>query len=140
MTIPDRLESIIQIFQESDKREKIELLLEFSENMPGLPERIQAQHASMDFVEECMTPVYVIGEIEDGGFRFYFDVPPESPTVRGFAAILADGLQGATAEQILSLPNDFYRQFGLEDLLTMQRLNGFNAILAYIKRIAARSL
>ena len=140
MAIPARLESIIETFQESDKREKIELLLDYSENMPGLPERIQAQHDSMDFVEECMTPVYVTSEIEEGGFRFYFDVPPESPTVRGFAAILGEGLLGATAEQILSVPNDFYRQLGLEDVLTMQRLMGFNALLAYIKRIAARSL
>src|SRR4030067_3485048 len=107
MAIPARLESIIETFQESDKREKIELLLDYSENMPGLPERIQAQHDSMDFVEECMTPVYVTSEIEEGGFRFYFDVPPESPTVRGFAAILGEGLLGAPAEQILSVPTDF---------------------------------
>jgi cysteine desulfuration protein SufE len=138
--IPPRLMDIISDFQLSEGREKIELLLQFSEQMPGLPERIQRQHDAMDFVEECMTPVYVIAEQDDNGMHFYFDVPSESPTVRGFAAIMAIGLDGATPEQILSLPNDFYQLMGLDQVLTMQRLNGIAAILAHMKRIALQSL
>jgi cysteine desulfuration protein SufE len=138
--IPPRLMDIISDFQLSEGREKIELLLQFSEQMPGLPERIQRQHDAMDFVEECMTPVYVIAEQDENSMHFYFDVPAESPTVRGFAAIMAIGLDGAAPEQILSLPNDFYQLMGLDQVLTMQRLNGIAAILAHMKRIALQSL
>ncbi len=138
--IPSRLQEIIEDFQFCEGREKIELLLEYAEKMPPLPDRLQKNHDSMDFIEECMTPVYVATEETDAGLRFYFDVPVESPTVRGFAAILGEGLEGATEKQILSLSTDLYSQMGLEKLLSMQRLNGFSAILAHLKRIAAQRL
>ena len=137
--IPPKLMEIINDFEFSEGREKIELLLQYSEMMPELPERIKKQHEAMDFVEECMTPVYVIAEQDENGMHFYFDVPVESPTVRGFAAIMATGLDGTTPEQILKIPNDFYQLMGLDRVLTMQRLNGISAILAHMKRIALQS-
>jgi cysteine desulfuration protein SufE len=70
---------------------------------------------------------------------FYFDVPQESPTVRGFAAVMAEGLDGATPEQVLAVPNDFFFAMGLDRVLTMQRLNGMSAILAYMKRLAVQA-
>jgi cysteine desulfuration protein SufE len=138
--IPPKLMEIISDFELSEGREKIELLLQYSDLMPGLPEHIQSHHDAMDFVEECMTPVYVIAEQDEHGMHFFFDVPAESPTVRGFAAIMAIGLDGATPYQILNLPNDFYQLMGLDQVLTMQRLNGISAILAHMKRIALQSL
>jgi cysteine desulfuration protein SufE len=87
-----------------------------------------------------MTPVFVKSELINGGMYFYFNVPQESPTVRGLAAILGDGLDGATPEQVLSVPNDFYLPMELHRVLTMQRMNGFAAILAHMKRLAAEAL
>jgi cysteine desulfuration protein SufE len=138
--IPPKLMEIINDFQMSEGREKVELLLQYADLMPVLPGYIQAQHDSMDFVEECMTPVYVTAEQGVNGLHFYFDVPTESPTVRGFAAIMAIGLDGTTPEQILSIPKDFYLLMGLDQVLTMQRLNGITAILAHMKRIALQLL
>lgn len=134
--IPPRLREIIDDFQFLEGREKIELLLEYSENMPPLPERLRGEHDSMEKVEECMTPVFVKAETVDGRMHFYFDVPPQSPTVRGYAAILAEGLDGVTPEEVLGVPHDFYQQMGLENVLTSQRLNGISAILAHMKRLA----
>ncbi len=59
--------------------------------------------------------------------------------MRGFAALMAEGLDGATPEQVLSVPNDFFYSMGLERVLTMQRLNGMGAILAYMKRLAVQA-
>jgi len=87
-----------------------------------------------------MTPVFVHAERENGGMVFYFDIPPESPTVRGYASLLSEGLHGATPEQVIGVPNDFYLKMGLHKVLTTQRLNGIGAILAYIKRLATREL
>jgi cysteine desulfuration protein SufE len=138
--VPDKLSEIIDEFEISLGREKVELLLQYADMMPALPERIQEKHDAMDFVPECMTPVYVTAEQDDNGMHFYLDVPAESPTVRGFAAIMAIGLDGATPLQVLDIPNDFFLQMGLEQVLTMQRLNGISAILAHMKRIALQSL
>jgi len=138
--IPSKLLEIIYEFEISVGREEIELLLQYADMMPVLPEHIRERHDAMDFVQECMTPVYVTAEQDDNGLHFHFEVPAESPTVRGFAAIMAIGLDGATPRQVLDIPNDFFLQMGLEQVLTMQRLNGISAILAHMKRIALQSL
>ena len=139
-SIPPKLLEIFGEFEISEGREKVELLLQYADMMPGLPEHILAQHDSMDFVEECMTPVFVTAEQDNAGLHYYFDVPAESPTVRGFAAIMAIGLDGTAPKQILDIPPDFYQLMGLEQVLTMQRLNGISAILAHMKRIALQLL
>lgn len=143
--IPAPLQAIIDDFSISEGREKIELLVDFSERMPTLPAWLAAQREQMEFVHECMTPVYVeaISTPGAGGSKeltFYFDVPAESPTVRGFAAIMAAGLDHATPEQVINLPADFYLAMGLHQVLTQQRLNGIGAILAHMKRLALREL
>jgi cysteine desulfuration protein SufE len=139
-SIPPRLQEIIDDFSWSEGREKLELLLEFSEKMPPLPERFHDNREEMDQVHECMTPVFVHAEMHDNRMTFHFDVPPESPTVRGYAAILAEGVQGATPEEIIGIPNDFYLNMGLHQVLSHQRMNGIAAILAHMKRLAAKEL
>jgi cysteine desulfuration protein SufE len=139
-TVPARLQEIIADFQLSEGREKVEMLLEFSEQLPPLPDRMSAQRDCMEKVEECMTPVFVQAEVEDNSMHFYFDIPRESPTVRGFAAILSSGLDGLAPAQVLAVPNDFYQKMGLDRVLTSQRLNGIAAILAHMKRLAAESM
>lgn len=138
--LPSKLQKIIDDFQLCEGAEKIELLLEYSERLEPLPDRYKDSLASMEPVEECMTPVFVAAEKGMEGLHFYFDVPPESPTVRGFSALMAEGLQGTQPEDILRIPNDFYLVMGLERVLTMQRLNGFSAILAHLKRLASNRL
>lgn len=134
--LPARLQEIVDDFQWAEGREKLEMLLEYSERMPPLPEWLQSAHESMDQVAECMTPVFVQAEEQDGRLNFYFDVPAESPTIRGYAAILGEGLKGTTPQEILAIPEDFFHAMGLEGVLTHQRLNGMVAILAHMKRLA----
>jgi cysteine desulfuration protein SufE len=138
--IPEKLREIVELFAESEGREKVELLIDYAQRMPEMPEEIRNQPGVCEPVEECMTPVSVFAALEDGGMQFTFDVPPESPTVRGLAAIMAEGLSGASPEAVLGVPKDFYEPMGLEQVLTMQRLNGFTAILAHMKRLATQAL
>jgi cysteine desulfuration protein SufE len=138
--LPKRLQDIVADFAFCEGREKLELLLDYSERMPPLPAWLQDQHETMDQVHECMTPVFVQSEIQAGEMHFYFDVPPESPTVRGYAALLAEGLDGLSPQEILAVPNDFYLEMGLAEVLTHQRMNGIAAILAYMKRLAVAKM
>ena len=137
--LPARLQEIVEEFEYCEGREKIELLLAYADRLPDLPDWLRDEHDTMEQVEECMTPVFVKASLQDGGMAFYFDVPQESPTVRGFAAVMAEGLDGATPEQVLAVPNDFFFAMGLDRVLTMQRLNGMSAILAYMKRLAVQA-
>ena len=110
------------------------------ERLPPLPEWLLARRDSMDVVHECMTAVFVYAEQEsDGHIRFYLDVPPEGPTVRGYATILQEGLSGEMAATIAAVPTEFYLQMGLQQVLSGQRLNGIGAILEHMKRLAAEA-
>jgi cysteine desulfuration protein SufE len=108
--------------------------------MPELPDHLRAARDSMEQVHECMTPVFVLAECEAQGLHFYFDIPQEAPTVRGYAGVLGRGLEGAQPEEVLQIPGDFYEAMGLQDVLTPRRLNGAHAMLVYLKRLATREL
>jgi cysteine desulfuration protein SufE len=138
--IPARLKEVIETFQEAEGQEKLQLLLEYSDNLPPLPDWLQEKSDELEQVHECMTPVFVHAEMENGGMHFYFDIPPASPTVRGYAAILEEGLEGARPEEVLAVPGDFYQDMGLHEVLTHQRLKGISAILAHLKRLATQHL
>lgn len=138
--IPPALEAIVSDFEQSEGREKLELLLQYAEDFQDLPDQFQNNLHNFEPVPECMTPVSIFYEFRNGGIYFYFIIPASSPTVRGFASILSAGLQGASPEVILSIPTDFYLRMGLDQVLTYQRLNGFSAILAHLKLQAVKYL
>jgi cysteine desulfuration protein SufE len=66
--------------------------------------------------------------------RLYFSAPAEAPTTRGFASILATGLDGQSVDTILAVPDDFYAELGLAKLISPLRLRGMSAMLTRIKR------
>jgi len=140
LSVPPRLAEIVEEFAVADRNEKLELLLEYSDAMPPLPAGLAEQREGFEQIHECMTPVFVHAETLGGQMHFYFDIPPESPTVRGYAAILGQGLDGATPAEVLALPGDFYEDMGLQSVLSPQRLNGIVAILRYVKGLARRAL
>jgi cysteine desulfuration protein SufE len=87
-----------------------------------------------------MTPVFLIAEKEAGNkIRFHFDVPAQSPTVRGLVSVLFNGLNGSTLEEILSVPTDFFLPMKLDEAVSHQRLNGFVGALAHMKHAAVQS-
>ena len=142
-TLPGKLQEIVDDFALAEKQEKVELLIQYAESLPPLPPLpawLEAERDKMDAVPECMTPVHVFGEQKDGRLSFHFDIPPQAPTVRGLAAILANGLDGCTPQEVLSVPSDFYLQMNLQEAISHQRLNGFMGILAHMKQIAVRHM
>jgi cysteine desulfuration protein SufE len=141
MSLPSKLQEIVDDFAGMSREEKIEMLIGYAESLPDLPERLKEERAKMEPVPECMTPVYLFGEKQaDGGIVFHFDIPPQSPTVRGLAAILASGLNGCTPEEILSVPADFFTPMNLQDAISQQRINGFIGVLAHMKQAAVKLL
>lgn len=138
MQLPPKLDQIVRLMASSPKDIKVEALLDYSRRIPPLPDHVTRD--SLEQVHECQTPFFLVTEIDtDDRVHMYFEAPPESPTVRGFAGILLGGLDGESPETILSVPSDFIYAMGLEDVVTPQRLNGMVAILARIKRQVAEA-
>jgi cysteine desulfuration protein SufE len=134
-TLHPRLQEIADDFLAVPDRDRLQLLLEFAQDLPPLPVRYAGHRDLMEPVPECQTPLFLAVEVdEDDRVHLFFDAPQESPTTRGFAGILHAGLDGLDASQILATPGEFSTQLGLQDLVSPLRLRGMAAMLARIKR------
>ena len=135
MALPASLQRIVDLFAGAPKDLRLQALLEYSRRVPPLPEHLAGHRDAMEQVVECQTPFFLATEVDDDRrVRLFFDVPAEAPTTRGFAGILASGFEGATADEILDTPNDFYEKMGLTEVISSLRLRGMSAILFRLKR------
>jgi cysteine desulfuration protein SufE len=130
-----RLQEIADEFGAVPESERLQLLLEFGQELPALPARYATQRELLEPVPECQTPLFLAVEISPNEtVHLFFDAPAEAPTTRGFAGILHAGLDGLTADEVLATPGEFSSQLGLQDLVSPLRLRGMAAMLARIKR------
>ena len=130
-----RLQEIADDFTSMPAKDRLQLLLEFSRELPDLPGRYAEHPGLLEPVPECQSPLFLAVEVgPDETVHLFFQAPPEAPTTRGFAAILRAGLDGLTADEVLATPAEFSGQLGLQDLVSPLRLRGMAAMLARIKR------
>ena len=134
-TLNPRLQEIAEEFGAVAGRDRLQLLLEFSEDLPPLPARYAEHRDRLEPVPECQSPLFLAVEVDDDAVvHLFFDAPREAPTTRGFAGILHAGLDGLDADEVLQTPGEFSSQLGLQDLVSPLRLRGLAAMLARIKR------
>lgn len=125
-----RLDEIAEEFADLDPRERLELLLDFADNLPELPPEYEARkQAGENRVHECQTPVFLFAELRDGRVHVYAAVAEEAPTVKGFVAILVEAFSGAEPAEVLNVKPNLLARLGLQEALGMTRMRGLNAVL-----------
>jgi cysteine desulfuration protein SufE len=132
--IPTQLAEIRDEFLELELRDRLQLLLEFSNELPELPDRYRDHPDLFERVEECQSPVFIFIEVENDTVQMHATAPPEAPTTRGFASILAQGLSGLSTQDVLGLSDDFPQTLGLAKAVSPLRLRGMTGMLARAKR------
>jgi len=136
--VPDLPASLAEIrddFLSFAEKERLQLLLEFSNELPKLPERYRDHPELLERVEECQSPVYLFVEVSPADrVDVHATAPAESPTTRGFASILAQGLSGLSVPEVLAVADDFPLQLGLTAAVSPLRLRGMSGMLWRIKR------
>lgn len=134
--LPEPMAAIVDDFAAVSERERLQLLLEFSRELPQLPARLEGHRDAMEPVAECQSPVFLLVEVdpEDDAVHLFFDAPAEAPTTRGFASILREGLDGLPAREVLAVPDDVPDRLGLSAAVSPLRLRGMAGMLARIKR------
>jgi len=133
--LPEQLENIREDFLGLAVRERLQLLLEFSTELPKLPERYRDHPDLFERVVECQSPVFIFVEVDDERIvHLYAIAPEEAPTTRGFASILVQGLGGLTVEQVLDVPDDYPQTIGLTEAVSPLRIRGMTALLGRAKR------
>ncbi|MFI7435331.1 SufE family protein [Micromonospora haikouensis] len=132
--MPTKLAEIVDEFAAAPRDVVLEMLLEYADVIPPLPEEL-AGREGMEQVPECQTAFFLRAEVNpDRTVTTWFDCPPEAPTTRAFAGILAEGLSGASTDEVLAVPDDLYQRMGLAQAISPLRVRGGTAILARLKR------
>jgi cysteine desulfuration protein SufE len=135
VTLAPALAEIRDDFLALEQPDRLQLLLEFSNELPELPARYQDHPDLFERVVECQSPVYIFVEVDEHDIVHLFATAPrESPTTRGFASILAQGLAGLTADEVLAVPDDYPQMLGLTQAVSPLRIRGMSALLGRTKR------
>lgn len=129
------LEDLIDDFNSIGVKDRLTLLLEYSDNLPELPPKYSDHPDLLERVEECQSPIYLFVEVDGSSkVNLFFSAPAEAPTTRGFASILHEALDGKTAEEVLAVDEDFANRIGLAEAVSPLRMRGMRAMLHRIKR------
>ena len=133
--LPTALAGIQSDFRELGLKDRLQLLLEFSNELPELPEQYLNHPDLLERVEECQSPVFIFVEVDDNRIvHLWATAPKEAPTTRGFASILVQGLAGLTADEVLAVPDDYPNELGLTEAVSPLRIRGMSALLGRTKR------
>lgn len=133
--LPASLAEIRDEFLELDESERLQLLLEFSQDLPPVPARYDGHPEMCERVAECQSPVYIVIDVDaEGRVAMHATAPPEAPTTRGFASILVQGISGLTADEVLAIPDDFPQSIGLTRAVSPLRIAGMTGMLMRAKR------
>jgi cysteine desulfuration protein SufE len=133
--LPDALQQIKDDFLDLGIKDRLQLLLEFSNELPELPEAYRDHPDLMERVEECQSPVFIFVDVDDSDIvHLHAMAPKEAPTTRGFASILVQGLAGLTVDELLAVPDDYPNDLGLTEAVSPLRIRGMTALLGRAKR------
>lgn len=126
--------NLIEDFHAISVKDRLNLLLEFSEGLPELPARYADHPDLLERVEECQSPIYLFVEVVDDTVHLFFTAPKEAPTTRGFASILHSVIDGLSVQETLDFDDDFPSKIGLTEAVSPLRIRGMRGMLARIKR------
>jgi cysteine desulfuration protein SufE len=131
-TRPASIEKIVNRFQRvSDPKRRYEQLLWFAKKLDPFPTE---QKIDENKVPGCVSQVFVIAELQDGGVVYSAD--SDAQITKGLVALLIKGLNGLTPEEIVNLSPEFIKDTQLDVSLTPSRANGFYNIFKLMQQKA----
>lgn len=134
MPLTKNAELIVEDFESIESAHRLELLLDYSNQLADLPPRYADHPDLLERVEECQSPVYLFVEVNDDKVQLFLTAPREAPTTRAFASILHQALDGQRVQSVLDFDDDFPSMLNLTELVSPLRMRGMRGMLARIKR------
>ena len=118
-----------------DWEERYRYLIDLGRKLEPLPE---AEHSEANKVRGCMSQVWLTHRVEPGSPpRLTFPGDSDAHIVKGLIALLLQLLSGRTPQEILDADvNGVFERLGLESHISMNRRNGFYAMVERIRQIA----
>ncbi|SEQ82395.1 Cysteine desulfuration protein SufE [Solimonas aquatica] len=120
-----------------DWEERYRYLIELGRKLPPLPE---GAHNEANKVRGCMSQVWLTQEVLPGPPKtLEFRGDSDAHIVKGLIAVLLSLTSGRTPREILDLDiGSAFERLGLESNISMNRRNGFYAMVERIKALAAQ--
>lgn len=131
----EALQELVDTFDMlGDWEERYRYLIELGRKLPAMPD---AEHSEINKVRGCMSQVWLTGEV-GGDSRLHLRGDSDAHIVKGLIALILALTDGRTAQQVLDTDiKAAFAQLGLESHLSMNRRNGFYAMVERIKAMAA---
>ena len=107
-----------------DPKRRYEYVLWLAKKLKPLPAEQQTEAIK---VQGCVSQVFVQGVLEQGVMHWQGD--SDALITKGLLALLIQGLEGLTPEQVQAVDPSFIAATGLQASLTPSRANGFLNIL-----------
>lgn len=133
------LEELVETFEMlGDWEERYRYLIELGRKLPALPAEA---HSEANKVRGCMSQVWMTARLEPGPpSRLHLAGDSDAHIVKGLIAVLFKLTSGKTAREILDADiGAAFARLGLESHLTMNRRNGFYAMVERIRALAAQA-
>ena len=120
-----------------DWEERYRYLIELGRKLPPLPD---ADHTEANKVRGCMSQVWMTHTLHAGPpVTLEFHGDSDAHIVKGLIALLLKVCSGRTPQQILDTDiGSLFTRLGLENHITMNRRNGFYAMVERIRQLAAQ--
>ena len=115
----------------ADPKRRYEYVLWLAKRLEPMPADQQTEAIK---VKGCVSQVFVQGRLEQGLMRWQGD--SDALITKGLLALLIQGLDGLTPEQVQSMDPAFIAATGLQASLTPSRANGFLNILRTMQQQA----
>lgn len=132
LPLPEKLERIVEKFKRrSNPKQRYEQLLWYAKKLPVMPEEAKTEENK---VKGCVSQVYITANLEDG--KVWYQGDSDAQLVKGLVALLIEGLNGLTPQEIIQVTPDFIEETGLKVSLTPSRANGFYNIFQTMKKKA----
>ena len=115
----------------ADPKRRYEYVLWLAKKLEPMPAEQQSEAIK---VKGCVSQIFVQGRLDQGLMRWQGD--SDALITKGLLALLIQGLDGLTPEQVQSMDPAFIAATGLQASLTPSRANGFLNILRSMQQQA----
>ena len=133
--LPESLAKIVERFKRrTNPKQRYEQLLWYAKRLDEMPE---ADKTLENKVPGCVSHVFITANLEDG--KLWYRGDSDAQLVKGLVALLIEGLNGLTPDEIVQITPDFIQDTGLSVSLTPSRANGFYNIFQTMKKKALES-
>ncbi|MFM7464144.1 MAG: SufE family protein [Cyanobium sp.] len=107
----------------TDPKRRYEYVLWLGKKLQPFPDELRQDAYK---VRGCVSQVYVVGKLQEG--RLHWQGDSDAAITKGLLALLMQGMEGLTPEQVLALDPGVLAATGLQASLTPSRANGFLSI------------